>query len=153
MSTTVTDRIEKAITLRAPRSRVWQALTSAEQFSKWFGVSLEAPFVEGATVRGRVTHPGYEHVVLEIVVQRVEPERYFSYRWHPHAVEAGRDYSREPMTLVEFMLEESGDATTLRVVESGFDRLSPARRAEAFPMNEEGWGAQLRSVERYVAES
>ena len=153
MNTTVADRIEKTITLRAPRSRVWRALTDADSFGKWFGVRLESPFGEGATVRGRVTLPGYEHVMLEMMVERIEPERYFSYRWHPHAVDPDRDYSAEPMTLVEFRLEESGGATTLIVSESGFDRLSPARRAEAFPLNDEGWGSQLRNIERYVAQS
>jgi len=152
MNTTVTDRIEKRITLRAPRARVWRALTNAEEFSRWFGVRLEAPFAEGATVRGRVTHRGYEHVMLEVIVQRIEPERYFSYRWHPHAVDPNRDYSEEPMTLVEFTLEEAGGTTMLSVVESGFDRLSPARRAEALPLNSEGWASQLRNIEQYVSQ-
>ena len=153
MNTTATDRIVKTITLRAPRGRVWRALTSPAEFNQWFGVRLEGAFTEGATVRGRVTLPDYEHVILELVVQKLEPERYFSYRWHPHAVDPARDYSREPMTLVEFTLEESGGLTTLTVVESGFDRLSPARRAEAFPLNSEGWAEQLRNVERHVSRS
>jgi len=152
MDTTVTDRIEKTLTLRAPRPRVWKALTNTEEFNKWFGVRLEGSFREGAAVRGRITIPQYENVILEVVVQRLEPERYFSYRWHPHAVDPGRDYSSEPMTLVEFTLEESGGVTTLTVVESGFDRLSPARRAEVFPLNSEGWGWQLRNIDRYVSQ-
>jgi len=153
MNTTVTDRIEKTITLRAPRARVWRALTSTEEFNQWFGVRLEGPFREGATVRGQITIPQYAHVTLEVVVERIEPERYFSYRWHPHAVDPARDYSSEPMTLVEFTLDESGGLTTLKVVESGFDRLSPARRAEVFPLNSEGWGGQLRNIDRYVSQS
>ena len=152
MNTTVADRIEKTITLRAPRSRVWRALTDADAFGKWFGVRLESAIGKGATVRGRITIPGYEHMILEMVIENIEPERYFSYRWHPHAVDPGRDYSAEPMTLVEFRLEESAGVTTLVVSESGFDRLSPARRAEAFPLNDEGWASQLRNIERYVAQ-
>lgn len=151
-TTTMTDRIEKTITLRAPRARVWRALTTAEEFGQWFGVRLEGPFAEGATVRGRITIRGYEHVMLEVVIERIDPERYFAYRWHPHAVEAGRDYSAEPMTLVEFTLQETNGITTLTVVESGFDRLSPTRRAEAFPLNSAGWVSQLRNIERYVSE-
>jgi uncharacterized protein YndB with AHSA1/START domain len=146
-----TDRIEKTILLRAARSRVWRALTDADEFGTWFRVVLEGPFVAGQTVRGRITHPGYEHVTMEMQVERIEPERLFSYRWHPYAVEPGVDYSAEPTTLVEFRLEEAAGGTRLTVVESGFDRLPKARRDEAFRMNEGGWNAQMTNVERHVA--
>lgn len=151
--TTVTDRIEKRVVLRAPRSRVWRALAEADEFGKWFGVKLESPFVEGATVRGQITYPGYEHLTMEVVVERIEPERYFAYRWHPYAVEPDTDYSHEPMTLVEFRLDETGEGTVLTIVESGFDRIPLARRAEAFRMNEGGWTEQTRNIERHVSQS
>src|SRR5258707_13414950 len=101
-----TDRIEKKIILRAPRSRVWRAITDAEEFGTWFGAKLEGAFVEGATIRGRITYPGYEHLTMELQVERIEPERYFALRWHPYAVDPSADYSAEPMTLVEFRLDE-----------------------------------------------
>jgi uncharacterized protein YndB with AHSA1/START domain len=148
-----TDRIEKRIVLRAPRSRVWRALTDAREFGQWFGVTLAGPFVAGARVHGRITHPGYEHVPFEVLVERIEPERYFAYRWHPAAIDPAADYSAEPMTLVEFRLEDQGDATLLTVVESGFDRIPAGRRAEAFRMNEGGWTAQVRNIERYVSQA
>ncbi len=148
---TSTDRIEKAIVLKAPRARVWRALTDAREFGAWFRVALDGPFTEGATVRGRITHPGYEHLTMEVVVERIEPERLFSYRWHPYAVDPGRDYSAEPTTLVEFRLEDAAGGTRLTVVESGFDRIPAARRAEAFRMNEGGWAEQMLNVERHVA--
>lgn len=152
MTTVVTDRIEKQVELRAPRARVWRALTNAEEFGTWFGVKLLSPFAEGATVRGQITHPQYTHVTMEVQVERIEPERYFAYRWHPYAVDAKTDYSREPTTLVEFTLEDRGDSTALTIVESGFDRIPLARRAEAFRMNEGGWTEQARNIERYVAQ-
>jgi uncharacterized protein YndB with AHSA1/START domain len=145
-----TDRIEKNIVLRAPRSRVWRAIASADEFGAWFGVKLEGAFAAGARVKGRITSPGYEHVIMDITVERIDPERLFSYRWHPHAVEPGVDYSGEPTTLVEFHLDEVAGGTRLRVVESGFDRIPLARRAEAFRMNDQGWAAQLKNIERYV---
>jgi uncharacterized protein YndB with AHSA1/START domain len=145
-----TDRIEKSIVLRAPRSRVWRAIASADEFGAWFGVKLEGAFAAGARVKGRITSPGYEHVILDITVERIDPERLFSYRWHPHAVEPGVDYSSEPTTLVEFHLDEVAGGTRLRVVESGFDRIPLARRAEAFRMNDQGWAAQLKNIERHV---
>lgn len=148
-----TDRIEKTVVLKAPRSRVWRAIADATEFGRWFGVNLEAPFAPGAQVTGRITSRGYEHVVMSITIERIEPERLFSFRWHPYAIEPGVDYSAEPTTLVEFRLEEAaaGAQTELTVVESGFDRIPAARRAEAFRMNEKGWASQLKNIERHVS--
>jgi uncharacterized protein YndB with AHSA1/START domain len=145
-----TDRIEKTIALRAPRSRVWRALTQADQFSAWFGIVLEGTFAPGARLMGSLTSPGNEHVTLEIVVERVEPEHLLSYRWHPYPVQSGVDYAAEPMTLVEFHLSDVADGTQLTVIESGFDRLPPARRVTAFRMNEQGWAIQLTRIAEYV---
>jgi uncharacterized protein YndB with AHSA1/START domain len=151
MSVTDTDRIEKRVSLRAPRSRVWRALTDADEFGAWFGVRFEGPFAEGATARGKITHPGYEHLTMEVLVERIEPERYFAYRWHPYAIDATVDYSSEPTTLVEFRLDEADEGTVLTIVESGFDRIPLARRAEAFRMNDGGWTAQAKNIERHVS--
>jgi uncharacterized protein YndB with AHSA1/START domain len=147
------DRIEKKILLKAPRSRVWRALADSQQFGTWFRVKFDEPFAAGKSIRGQITHPGYEHVVMEIVVERIEPERLFSYRWHPYAVDPKVDYSAEPSTLVEFSLEEAQGGTMLSVVESGFDKVPAARRDEAFRMNDGGWSAQLVNIERHVAAS
>ena len=148
-----TDRIEKRVTLNAPQARVWKALSDATEFGKWFGVSIDGPFVAGQTARGRITIPKYEHVTAEFQVERVEPESYFSYRWHPYAIDPAVDYSNEPTTLVEFKLEQQGPATVLTIVESGFDRIPLARRAEAFRMNDGGWSGQIKNIEKYVTQS
>lgn len=146
-----TDRIEKNIVLRASRSRVWRAITNAGEFGTWFRVNLEGEFAEGATIRGNITHPGYEHMTIDMLVERIEPERYFSYRWHPYPIDPAVDYSVEPTTLVEFILHETAGGTAVTIVESGFDRIPAARRAEAFRMNDQGWAGQIRNIERYVA--
>lgn len=148
--TTASDRIEKKTLLRAPRARVWRALTDAAEFGTWFRVKLEGGFAAGQRTRGRVTSPGYEHVTFEAIVERIEPERLFSFRWHPYAVDPAVDYSQEPTTLVEFRLEDAPGGTALTVVESGFDRLPPGRRDVAFRMNEGGWKVQLENVQRHV---
>lgn len=146
------DRIEKRIELKAPVARVWRALTDYREFGEWFRVKIEAPFVAGEVSRGHITYPGYEHLKWEAVVERVEPERLFSFRWHPYAVDPKMDYSQEPQTLVEFRLEKTAEGTLLTVTESGFDKIPAARRAEAFPRNEGGWTEQMKNIERYVAE-
>ena len=151
MKETSTDRIEKEIVVRAPRARVWRAITDAQEFGKWFQAEMKDPFVPGARVSGRITYPGYEHLTLEVQVERMEPEHLFSWRWHPYAVEPGVDYSKEPTTLVEFHLEEVASGTRLTVVESGFEQIPLARRARAFEMNEGGWAAQLENIGRHVS--
>lgn len=150
-TTSVTDRIEKTVIVKAPRSRVWRAISDARQFGKWFQVALDGEFTAGATVTGTITYPGYEGLRMEIVVERIEPERRFAYRWHPG--DPKDDYSAEPMTLVEFTLEDVGPDTRLTIVESGFDKIPLARRAEAFRMNEGGWTEQVQNIDRYVTTS
>ena len=146
------DRIEKQIELKAPRARVWRALTDHREFSEWFGVNLESAFAAGQPTQGQITIPGYEHIRLEVEVQEMTPEDYFSYTWHPYAIESGVDYSKEPPTLVEFHLEETAGGTLLKVSESGFKNLPPSRREEAFRMNDRGWAAQLESIAEHVAQ-
>jgi uncharacterized protein YndB with AHSA1/START domain len=145
------NRIEKKILLRAPRSRVWRAITDAEEFGLWFRVKLQGAFVEGAAIRGNITYPGYEHLTMEVQVERIAPEHYFAYRWHPAAVDPAVDYTSEPMTLVEFRLDEADGGTLLTIVESGFDQIPLARRAEAFRMNDQGWTEQTLNIERHVS--
>ncbi len=147
------DRIEKTIELKAPLARVWRALTDHREFGKWFRVRLDGPFVPGQVSRGQITHPGYEHVRWEAVVQKIEPERLFSFTWHPYALDPDKDYSGEPQTLIEFTLEKTATGTRLRIVESGFAGLPDKRRIEAFRMNERGWGEQLKNISRHVEEA
>jgi len=148
---TSTDRIERQIFIKAPRSRVWRALSNAEEFGQWFGAALQGQtFAAGRRVQGKITIPGYEHVVFDVVVERVEPESLLSFRWHPYAVDPAVDYSKEPRTLVSFELKDAPGGTLLSTVESGFDQVPPERRMEAFRMNSGGWEAQLKNIERHV---
>jgi len=149
----MTDRIEKTIEIKAPPTRVWQALTDYHEFGAWFRVRLDGPFQPGRTVRGQITYPGYEHLKWEAVVQKMEPERLFSFTWHPYAIDPNQDYSSEIPTLVEFTLEKTATGTLLRVVESGFDKLPDRRRVEAFRKNDEGWSEQVRNIAKYVEQT
>lgn len=157
-----TDRIEKKTLLRAPRERVWRAITEARQFGAWFGVELDGPFVAGARVAGRIAKTKVDpeiakmqepHVGVpcEFLVERIEPMRLFTFRWHPSAVDPAADYATEETTLVAFELEDAPGGTRLTITETGFDRIPLARRAEAFSNNEEGWAAQLELIGKYLA--
>ena len=150
--TSIPDRIEKKIVLRAPRSRVWRALTNAAEFGQWFRVKLTSDFAPGKRVVGNITHPGYEHLKWEAVVQKMEPERLFSFTWHPYGVDPKVDYSKETPTLVEFTLEKTPSGTLLLLKESGFDMIPSHRRLEAFRMNDGGWTIQMKNLENHVAQ-
>ena len=145
-----TDRIEKQITLDAPRSRVWRALTEVKQFNAWFGVSMATPFAPGAEVSGQISFRG-EQLTMTIWIETMEPERFFSFRWHPYAIERGVDYAAEPTTLVSFTLEDADAGTRLTIVESGFDAIPESRRAKAFTMNSNGWNGQAENIRKFLA--
>ncbi|HUK91881.1 MAG TPA: SRPBCC family protein [Blastocatellia bacterium] len=157
-----TDRIEKRIILRATRERVWRALSDSTEFGTWFGVKFDGPFTPGATVQGVISptkvnadvanaQKQYEGVAFEITIEQMEPERLFSFRWHPNAIEPGVDYSAEPTTLIVFSLEDAAEGVLLTVTESGFDQIPLERRLKAFTANEQGWGMVVKLIEEYLA--
>lgn len=146
-----TDRFERQIHMKAPRSKVWQAITDAKQFGQWFGCELRGDFVAGQPIKGKITDPpGYEHLPMELAVQQIQPETKFSFRWHPYAVDGDVDYSKEPTTLIEFVLEEQDGGTLLTISESGFDAIPEQRRAEAYRNNGQGWAIQAQRIARHV---
>lgn len=146
-----TDRIERKIVLKATRERVWRALTNIEEFNSWFRVKLPGKtFAAGQKLSGKVTYPGYEHVTFEIAIEKAEPQRLLSWRWHPAAIDPKVDYSSEPTTLVEFQLQDAVGGTLLTVVESGIDQIPVARRLDVFRMNSGGWDAQIQNIEKHV---
>jgi|ERR1700683_290767 len=147
------DKIEKRIELKAPVSRVWRAITDYREFGEWFRVKLDGPFVAAQVSRGRITHPGYEHVKWEAVVQKIEPEKLFSFTWHPYGIDPKVDYSKETPTLVEFKLTKIEGGTLLEITESGFDKVPSERRAEAFRMNDGGWAEQTKNIESHLAKT
>jgi uncharacterized protein YndB with AHSA1/START domain len=151
------DSIEKRIELKAPASRVWRALTDYREFGEWFRVKLEQPFVVGQVSRGMITYPGYEHVVWEAKIEKMEPEKLFSFTWgHIKSFDKetySPDYSNAPTTLVEFRLEPVKDGTVLTLTESGFDQLPADFREEAFRRNDGGWSEQMKNIESHVAKS
>jgi uncharacterized protein YndB with AHSA1/START domain len=164
MAVATPDRIEKKILLRAPLARVWNALTDSEEFGRWFGVKFDRPFAPGAAMRGVLVgttvdaeiakaQQGYAHIPFDITIDRIEPQRLFSFRWHPFAIERGVDYSAEPTTLIVFTLDEAPGGVMLTVTESGFDRIPLDRRAKAFTANDQGWAIQMTLIERYLAQA
>ena len=160
--TTTTDTIEKKVLLHAPLRRVWRAISDSSEFGTWFGVTFEGPFVAGAPLRGKITgtkvdpevaelQKPHEGKAFDIIVEQMEPERLFSFRWHPYSIEPGMDYSKEPTTLVTFRLDETPDGVQLTLTESGFDQIPLERRAKAFAANDGGWSHQMVLISKYLA--
>jgi uncharacterized protein YndB with AHSA1/START domain len=159
-----TDRIEKTILLKAPLAKVWRALSDSEEFGSWFGMRFNGPFAPGARMTGVIVPTAvnaevasaqkkYEGIPFEIAIEELEPQRLFSFRWHPGAVDPAIDYSSEPTTLVVFTLEEVADGVMLTLTETGFDQIPLARRAKAFASNEQGWTIQMTLIEAYLAQT
>src|SRR5262245_18562693 len=157
----MTDRIEKKVVLRAPRDRVWNAIADAKQFGTWFGVELDGSFVAGTKLNARIrptkvdaetakTQQKFDGMAFAITVERVDAMRELAFRWHPFAIEPNVDYSSEPTTLVQFVLDEVAGGTQLTITESGFDRLPPERRAKAFEANDSGWQKQTELLAKYL---
>jgi uncharacterized protein YndB with AHSA1/START domain len=144
------DQIERDVVLEATRDEVWRALSDVKSFGEWFGVKLAGSFAPGATVRGTVTHKGYENLPIEFKIERMEPERFLSWQWHPYAINPQIDYSAEPTTFVVFELEDVPGGTRLHVRESGFDAIPASRRDEAYEANDKGWAMQMESIQRYL---
>lgn len=142
--------VERTVTIAAPIDRVWSAITEVEQFNDWFGVRLEQPFAAGRASSGPMAIDGFEHLVMSIDVEAVEPPHRFAFRWHPHAIDAAKDYSSEPKTLVEFFLESVEDGTRVTVRESGFDHIPAGRRDIAWRANDNGWRIQAERIKAYV---
>jgi uncharacterized protein YndB with AHSA1/START domain len=151
---TSTDRIERKVLIKAPRTRVWRALSDAGEFGDWFGVNFKGKtFVAGKHVQGKITYPGYEHLTMDVLIERIVPEQLLSWRWHPAAIDPKVDYSQEPTTLVEFELRDVEGDTMLKVVESGLDKIPLARRADVFRMNSSGWDEQMENIKKHVAKT
>ena len=149
----MSNSIERRIELKASVTRVWHALTDHAEFGQWFHVRIDGPFRPGQVSRGQIAYPGYEHLKWEVTVEKMEPERLFSFRWHPYAVDPNIDYSKEPTTLVEFRLEAKAGGTLLIVTESGFDAIPKERRFEAYRMNDGGWSEQMKNIACHVTPS
>jgi uncharacterized protein YndB with AHSA1/START domain len=158
------DHIEKQVLLHAPRERVWQAISEPERFGHWFGVEFDQDFAAGRHITGTITptrvdpeiarmQDPYRGTAFDFEIERIEPRKLFSFRWHPGATDPAKDYSKEPTTLVEFELKDAADGTLLTITESGFDQLPPERRDEAYSSNEVGWQAQTQLISKYLTQT
>jgi uncharacterized protein YndB with AHSA1/START domain len=147
------DRIEKQIELRAPRSRVWRAITDPAEFGTWFGLGepleLVGRFEPGATIIGKWRSGGVETVEPFCTIEAVEPEERLVFRWVPYELPPGEDHAKHPHTRIEFRLADAGDGTRLTVSESGFAAL-PADKRYKRDQNAQGWGMQLQAIAQHL---
>ena len=125
-------------------------MSNAEEFGDWLGVALQGKSYKAREqVRGHVTHSSYEHVIFNVLIERMDPDTLLSWRWHPAGVDPAVDYTHGPTTLVVFELQKAPNGTLLSVSESGFDKVPTARRVEAFRLNSGGWDGQMDNIEKH----
>ena len=155
----MTDSIRKQVVLKAPRARVWRAISDSQAFGAWFGMTIDGPFIAGKTVKGHIAktqvdaeiakqQEPYVGMPCDLMIERIEPETCLAFRWHPGA---DPDVAPDaPTTLVTFELADASGGTELTITESGFDALPHEKRAKAFADNEGGWQAQLTLIAKYL---
>jgi uncharacterized protein YndB with AHSA1/START domain len=139
-------KIERKTLIQAPLPRVWKALTTAQEFGAWFSSDVKGEFEAGKRMELISTHATSKGQAFHFTIERMEPERVFSWRWHP-----GSAKPEDGTTLVEFQLEETEGGTLVTVTETGFEGIALARRVKAFDENTRGWESQLDALVKYAS--
>ncbi|MEQ1822884.1 MAG: SRPBCC domain-containing protein [Fimbriimonadaceae bacterium] len=137
-------RVERIV--KAPRLKVWNALTTHQGWAAWFGDEIKGEFVAGQTqtlVFGKET-------ICYAVVTEVVDQQVFAYRWHPGEDCAIDKYPAEEMTTVRFELEDHPDGTKIVLTESNFEVVPESRREWCLGQNTQGWNDELEKLFRYV---
>jgi uncharacterized protein YndB with AHSA1/START domain len=141
----VPQRIEREILIEAPVDVVWAVVTEPEQISGWFSDSVELDLRPG----GQAVLHWDKHGTVHGRVERVEPPRFFSFRW---MAEQGPEFAEDNSTLVEFSLSAQGDSTRLTVVETGFRELAGPddEKQRHVDSHTRGWELELGQLEAYL---
>jgi uncharacterized protein YndB with AHSA1/START domain len=138
------DKIQREITIKAPKERVYAAITDPSQIISWFPDSVEGNLIEGEKP---FLHFG-EHDKAQIYVVAVQPYNYFAYRWVPGGNQFDGDILNAPTTLVEFQITERKGVSTVTLTESGFEELPPEIAKASFEQNSGGWDFMLGRLEK-----
>lgn len=150
MNTTMQDTIEKEVLIRAPRERVYAALTDPVQLAQWFPDRVEGEVRPGS----RPIFDFGEYGRHSTYVVATNPHSYVAYRWIPGAIHVPQgfigDVLSEPNTLCEFHLDETAEGTRVRLVESGFASLPEAFYAKAIEENTGGWTVMVHRLQTFV---
>ena len=139
---TFPDRIERSVMLNRPQREVWQALTTADGLSAWFGERAIIDLRPG----GEASMTFASGMIVDMRVERVEEPSVFAYTWR--LPDLPQDDPRR--TYVEFTLEPVGEGTQLHVVETGFAQLPVDTRRETFDGHSEGWSRELTELAAYL---
>lgn len=140
------DKIQREITIKATKERIYVAIADPELVVLWFPET-----VEGIYKVGEKPVFGFgEHGKNQIYIVDARPHEYFSYRWVPGGNHFVGDLLTVPTTLVEFRIQEEMDGTCkVTMTETGFAKL-PVDIAEAsFKQNSAGWDFMLGRLEKY----
>ena len=129
--------IERSVVIRAGRERVWRAITTPEEITKWFEPIGFARLAAGEPLT--FTWGGAGEIAL------VEPLNRFGYRWQVAPPHPGQ-------TLVVFTLESVPEGTRVTITESGFEALPDDARQAKLKDNIGGWEYMLGRLSEYAPE-
>ncbi len=134
----VPDEVRRTVLLRAPRSRVWSALTQPEELLRWFPTQqAEMDLRPGGSARFV-----WEDSADEAVIEVVEPEERLRFHWRPTGLD-------RPFTVVTFVLRDVEGGTELTLTETGFAGL-PDQIYQSYEGNDAGWASELEELRSYV---
>ena len=139
----IQDSIERRITIRAPKERVYSAITDPKQIVSWFPDAIN-----GTLEVGDAPTIGFgKDTLYRIHVVAANPHDYFAYRWVPGNADGTDGFTGDvlavPNTLVEFRLADDPKGTALTLTESGFSNLPGAVAEKKLEENTGGWDDML----------
>jgi len=143
------DTIVREITVKAPKERVYKAITDPKQIVTWFPDAIEGTLEVGE----RPIFNFGKHGKNQIYVEAANPYDYFAYRWVPGSNNVTGDVLTVPNTLVEFRIETSEGMTKVTLTESGFASLPAEVAQKSFEQNSGGWEFMISRLEKILNES
>ncbi|MEM7003693.1 MAG: SRPBCC family protein [Pseudomonadota bacterium] len=145
--------IVRSVDIKAPISKVWDAIADHKKFGAWFKCVVDEPFVEGGVCTCRSTYHEHEELVWQKRIKRIQPETYFAYEWSAGDTGADMFDPEAPRTLVEFTLTATDAGTRLEIHESGFAELPEDMALRAFRLNNGGWDSQVNNIQAFFADA
>src|SRR5690606_36809667 len=121
--------VERSVWINAPRERVWQAITDAEQIQQWWGDYWDIPTLEvGATIKF-----GNPCVLSMATFNVLDPPPQFTLHWPSQP-----QYHSSPIRTI-FVSAEENAGTRVTVTEAGFEARPDDVRQTRFAQTAQGY--------------
>jgi uncharacterized protein YndB with AHSA1/START domain len=135
--------VERSIWIKAPRERVWRAVTDPQQLEQWYakGCPWQIPVLQvGGTVRFYNTDTDIQLATIEVL----DPPRQFTLRWLPDPA------MPEAALLNTFLLVEENDGTRVTVIQSGYESLPAETRQQWLDADTSAYTTIVENLKSYL---